>query len=532
VLVLIDGWASFWPDRVAPWRTGAATKLRAQLEGSVLPKFLASQRWFAGKGAPIDGVRLSEYGPWESSNGRWLMSLMDVESRGETTRYFLPLSIVFEDAEETRWSKLQPAAFARVRQQATVGVLADAVADDVFCRSLVEAIGAGVMHRTEHGTIAFTPTKAFSELRGDPAAALTAGQQFGQSSNSTLRIGDRFFLKVYRKLQPGLNPELEIGRFLTDVAHFPSCVPVAGAVEYRGGDGTIHTLALLQAFVQNQGDGWDYTLNYLMRFLEDRRGGSDPPQDAHGVYFELMRMLAQRTAELHVALASNDDDPAFAPEPITADDLRLWQSSIQADARATLELLSATEPLAEGVRADATTLLESRGALERRIDSLVAAVKSAGEPYGLRIRHHGDYHLGQVLVKRNDFIIVDFEGEPSRPLAERRIKHSPLRDVAGMFRSFTYARQAALQRCSITSSENCAKWDPLLGEWEQETRAIFLRIYNEIANAAALYPNLARARPLLELFEIEKALYELRYELRNRPDWVAIPLRSLVAFAS
>jgi maltose alpha-D-glucosyltransferase/alpha-amylase len=532
VLVLIDGWASFWPERVAPWRSGAATKLRQQLEESVLPKFFAPQRWFAGKGAPIDRVRLCEYGPWESGKGRWLMSLMDVESRGETNRYFLPLTIVFEDAEETRWAKLQPAAVARVRQQATVGVVADAVADDEFCRSLVEAIGAGVMQRTEHGTIAFTPTKAFPELRGDPATPLTAGQHFTQSSNSTLRVGERFFLKVYRKLQPGLNPELEIGRFLTDVAHFPNCVPVAGAVEYRGEDGTLHTLALLQAFVQNQGDGWDYTLNYLVRFLEDRRGGSDPPQDAHGVYFALMKMLAKRTAELHVALASGTDDPAFAPEPISADDLRLWQSSIQADARVTLEQLSATEQLPEGVRADATALLESRGALERRIDSLVSAVKSGGEPYGLRIRHHGDYHLGQVLVKRNDFIIVDFEGEPSRPLAERRIKHSPLRDVAGMFRSFTYARQAALQRCSITSSENCAKWDPLLADWEQETRAIFLRVYHEIANAASLYPSLARARPLLELFEIEKALYELRYELRNRPDWVAIPLRSLVAFAS
>jgi maltose alpha-D-glucosyltransferase/alpha-amylase len=532
VLVLIDGWASFWPERVATWRSGAATKLRQQLEESVLPKFLATQRWFAGKGAPIDRARLSEYGPWESGKGRWLMSLMDVESRGETTRYFLPLTIVFEDAEETRWAKLQPAAVARVRQQATVGVLADAVADDEFCRSLVEAIGAGVMQRTEHGTIAFTPTKAFRELRGDPATPLTAGQHFAQSSNSALRVGERFFLKVYRKLQPGLNPELEIGRFLTDVAHFPNCVPVAGAVEFRGEDGTIHTLALLQAFVQNQGDGWDYTLNYLVRFLEDRRGGSAMPEDVHGVYFALVKMLAQRTAELHVALASGADDPAFTPEPISADDLRLWQSAIKAEARVTLEQLSAAEQLPENVRTDATALLETRGALERRIDSLVSAVKSGGEPYGLRIRHHGDYHLGQVLVRRNDFIIVDFEGEPSRPLAERRIKHSPLRDVAGMFRSFTYARQAALQRCSITSSEDCAKWAPLLADWEQESRAIFLRVYHDIANAADLYPELPRARPLLELFEIEKALYELRYELRNRPDWAGIPLRSLVAFAT
>jgi maltose alpha-D-glucosyltransferase / alpha-amylase len=531
VLVLIDGWGSFWPERVAPWRTGAAGKLRQQLEGHVLAKFVATQRWFAGKGMPIDSARLSEYGIWESSNGRWLLSLLDVESRGETTKYFLPLTIVFEDTDPEHWAKLQPAAIARVRQQATVGVLADAVADDAFIRSVVEAIGAGLRHRTDKGIIAFTPTRAFADLRGDAAVPLAAGPQFGQSSNTTLRVGERFFLKLYRKVPPGLNPELEIGRYLTDVAHFPNCVPVAGAIEYRGEDGTLYTLALLQAFVQNQGDGWDFTLNYLVRFLEDRRGGGTVAKDAHGVYFALMQTLAKRTAELHVALAAETKDPAFVPEPITADDLRIWHASIRADARDTLPLLSATEPLAEGLREDATTLLERRGALDQRIDSLLAQLKG-GDSRGVKIRHHGDFHLGQVLVRRNDFMIVDFEGEPSRSLDERRIKHSPLRDLAGMFRSFTYARQAALQRCSITSSESCAKWDPLLTDWEQETRAIFLRVYDEIARAAGLYPSLAQARPLLELFEIEKALYELRYELRNRPDWAGIPLRSLVAFAS
>jgi maltose alpha-D-glucosyltransferase / alpha-amylase len=236
-----------------------------------------------------------------------------------------------------------------------------------------------------------------------------------------------------------------------------------------------------------------------------------------------MRTLAQRTAELHVALASTTEDPAFAPEPVTAEDLRLWHASIRADAHDTLQLLSAAEQLPEGVRADATALLEARGAIDKRIDSLAAELKGS-EALGLKIRHHGDYHLGQVLVRRNDFMIVDFEGEPSRTIEERRVKHSPLRDVAGMFRSFTYARQAALQRCAITSSESCAKWEPLLSDWEQQTRAVFLRVYDEISRAGGLYPSLAQARPLLELFEIEKALYELRYELR-------IPLRSLVSFA-
>jgi maltose alpha-D-glucosyltransferase/alpha-amylase len=530
VLVLIDGWGSFWPERVAPWRSGAASKLRQQLEERVLPKFIATQRWFAGKGVPIEHARLSEYGAWETANGRWLLSVLDVESRGEITKYFLPLTIVFEDAEAERWTKLQAAAIARVRQQATVGVLADAVADDLFIRSIVEAIEGGVAQKADRGTISFSATQVFAELRGDAASSLAPGPQLGQSSHTTLRVGERFFLKLYRKLQTGVNPELEIGRYLTDVAHFPNCVPVAGAVEYRGEDGALYTLALLQAFVQNQGDGWDYTLNYLARFIEDRRGGGAAAADAHGVYFALMKTLAQRTAELHVALGAATEDPAFVPEPITADDVRIWHSSVRADASDTLQLLSAAEQLPEAIRADATALLEARGALDKRIDALAAELK-VGDSLGVKIRHHGDYHLGQVLVRRNDFMIVDFEGEPSRPLAERRIKHSPLRDVAGMFRSFTYARQAALQRCAITSSESCAKWEPLLAEWEQQTRAIFLRVYDQVARAGNLYPDLSRARPLLELFEIEKALYELRYELRNRPDWAGIPLRSLLSFA-
>jgi maltose alpha-D-glucosyltransferase/alpha-amylase len=298
-------------------------------------------------------------------------------------------------------------------------------------------------------------------------------------------------------------------------------------VEYLGEDGRHSTLALLQAFVMNQGDGWEFTINYLIRFLEDRRGGSAIAEDAHGAYLALARMLAQRTAELHVALATSTNDPAFKPENITTEDLQRWVHQVQNDLQNTLGLIEKPEELPESARFDAIQLLEVRAGLERRVKAEAARLTAGG----LKIRHHGDYHLGQVLLKRNDFIIVDFEGEPARPLEERRAKSSPLRDVAGMFRSFTYARQVAMRQCSIISSEDCSKWDPLLGGWEQETRETFLRVYDEIARAAGLYTSLEHASPLLTLFEIEKALYELRYELRNRPDWASIPLRSLIAFS-
>ena len=527
MLVLTDGWNSFRPERVQSWRTGAATKLRTEAEQRVLPKYVSEQRWFAAKGAPIQRVAFADGGELKTVHGSWLLGLFKVQTESITELYFIPLSIVYEDADEARFQKLQPGVIARVRKQAAVGVVADAASDENFCRSLIEAIGANLEVPTERGKIHFTPTNAYRTLREEAGDDLALSPQRAQGTNTTLRIGEKLFLKLYRHLQPGVSPELEVGRFLTDVAHFPNIVPVAGAVEHRSDDGTTCTLALLQAFVMNQGDGWEYTVNYLVRFMEDRRAGGPLPEDVHGAYLSLVRTLAQRTAELHLALAANAEDPAFKPEPITSTDLRNWVHRVQDELQSTLALVARPDDLPEALRVDAIQLAEVRTNLERRIanegNRLVAG--------GLKIRHHGDYHLGQVLLKRNDFIIVDFEGEPARPLEERRAKHSPLRDVAGMFRSFTYARQTAMRQCSVTSSEDCAKWAPLLAAWEQETRETFLRVYDDIARAAGLYTSLEHVQPLLALFEVEKALYELRYELRNRPDWASIPLRSLVAFS-
>jgi maltose alpha-D-glucosyltransferase/alpha-amylase len=367
----------------------------------------------------------------------------------------------------------------------------------------------------------------YPELRGDPTTVLSVTPGPAQSSNTTVRVGEQFFVKFYRKLQPGVNPELEIGRYLTEIVRFPNIVPVAGAAEYRNQDGTVMTLVLLQAFVMNQGDGWDYTVNYLVRFLEDRRTGAPVPEDAHGLYLALMKTLAIRTAELHVALARPTSDPAFAPEPITTEDVRNWRRRVLADADKTLALLTEHAPhLPADVAADAESLLKRQALLFRRIENCAEDV-----PTAIKTRRHGDYHLGQVLLRRNDFIIVDFEGEPGRTLAERRAKHSPLTDVAGMLRSFAYARRAALQRVAQVAVEQAERLQPLLEQWEQETRRTFIAAYDEVARAGGVYASLGQMRPLLQLFEIEKALYEARYELGNRPDWASIPLRSLIGFA-
>src|ERR1700722_1621486 len=399
VPVLVEGWNSFFPERVAAWRANLATRLRVQLESRVIPQFVSTQRWYAGKGAPIISARLTDHGARENSLERWLITIFTIESPTETNQYFIPLAIAIEDGEESRWKKLQPSAIARVRQQATVGVLADACVDENFCRVVVDAIGSARELETQFGHIRPSATSLYPELRGDPNTVLTVTPGSAQSSNTTVRVGEQFFLKIYRKLQPGVNPELEIGRYLTEVAHFPNIVPVAGAVEYQKQDGTVMTLALLQAFVMNQGDGWDYTVNYLVRFLEDRRTGAPLPEDAHGLYLALMKTLAIRTAELHAALSRPTTDPAFAPEPIPASDIETWRSHALTEAGKTLDLLANnTMQLSPEVAADADSLLKRRALLLRRMEACATTV-----PKGIKTRRHGDYHLGQVLVRRNDF---------------------------------------------------------------------------------------------------------------------------------
>jgi maltose alpha-D-glucosyltransferase/alpha-amylase len=408
--------------------------------------------------------------------------------------YFLPMAFAWED-DEQQVRALAQSTVARVRQQANVGVVGDAIADEAFCRNLVRAIGEGRTLATGKGTLRFTPTRLFRDIAGDDLAGLNLGQLHTQATNTSVTVGERLFLKCYRRLRAGVNPELEVGRFLTEVARFANCVPVAGAVEYSSGSGEPTTLALLQAYLPNQGDGWSYTLEYLERFLETQRGAGD---ENHGAYLLLIQALATRTAELHRAFATVSGDPAFDPVPLAGADVEAWKASVRKEAEETLLLVNSNE-------------------LNQRRESLFALIAACRGPRGraLRTRHHGDYHLGQVLVANNDFYVIDFEGEPSRPLEEARRKHSPLRDVAGMLRSFSYAKWSATKTNA-------------LDKWEGETRSAFLSAYEAGTQGSGLFESCDDVRGLLRLFELEKVLYELRYEFNNRPDWQQVPLAGIL----
>jgi maltose alpha-D-glucosyltransferase/alpha-amylase len=517
MLVLFDSWSSFFPDRVVPWRIGMAEKLREQLEKEVLPRYIESQRWYAQKGEPVGAVQLRDHVIWDAGQISWLINLLEVRD----ARYFVALALAWEDDEEHLRS-VSGATIAKVRQQANVGVLADAIADEAFCRHVVRAIGAARALPTEHGTIRFTPTRAFAEIVGDDVSTLTIGALHTQSTNTSVTLGDRLFLKCYRRLREGENPELEIGRFLTEVARFAHCVPVAGAAEYAAGEEQPATLALLQAHVPNEGDGWTYTIEYLERFLESHRALPEAPAaDVHGAYVTLMQVLAVRTAELHRALATPSGNPAFEPEPLTAQDLEEAKRRVREEAQETLALLERRAGDAERTK----KLLGQRAKLFERIEACAAPREPA-----LKIRHHGDYHLGQVLLHNNDFVIIDFEGEPNRSLAESRRKQSPLRDVAGMLRSFNYAKWTALQRYVESEPVVHERLDKLMNAWEAETRRAFLGAYADASRGSGLYASFEDVAGLLRLFEMEKVLYELRYELNNRPTWVQVPLAGLMAF--
>ena len=529
LLVLFDGMHSFFRDRVVPWRIAAAERVRAQLENEALPRFIEKQRWYGAKGDAVRRAALASYAEWGDGGDNWLVALFQVESSVvEAAAYFIPLSLVWEDGDDARLRAVSAGAVARVRQQARIGVLGDAFGDPIFCRRVLRAIGAQQQVVGVEGTLRCTPTTAFAQYAPEQGVDLPVRPPTTHTSNTAVAIGERFFLKAYRRLREGVNPEFEMGRFLTEVAHFAHTVPVLGAMEWvNSATGTSTTLALLQAYVGNQGDGWTYTLDYLRRYFEEPRIAGAPAKtaaDVHGGYLRLVETLGRRTAELHIALATRSGDPAFEPEPITSADLSTWTKSILDEMRSTFELLQSRRTTLTGAALqDAEALLARRETLF----TTLAAMAPTAVP-AIKIRFHGDYHLAQVLLTQNDFVITDFEGETARPLSERRIKHSPLRDVAGMVRSFNYAANAALQVSTTERPEDREALAPLAHAWESEVRRVFLDAYERTTRDSGLFDSWTEMQGLLQLLLYEKAFYELRYELNNRPEWAHIPLRGLL----
>jgi maltose alpha-D-glucosyltransferase/alpha-amylase len=530
VLVLFDGWSSLFRDRVVPWRIAMAEKTRLQFETDTLPRFIETQRWYAAKGTAIERARIADHVVWQEGKISWVLALLDVGTAEEPAWYFMPLALAWEERDEERVRNLSTSAIAKIRQQASIGVMGDAFADEAFCRALVVAMAQRRDIATAHGKLEFRPTAAFAQLAGKNFAALPAARPQGSTSNTVVVMGERLILKGYRRLRPGASPELEMGLYLTEVVRYPNCAPLAGVLQYSGGDGKTHLLGLLQAYVANQGDGWTYSLEYLRRHLEVHRTAPATdalPINAHEAYLIMIRTLAKRTAELHRALATRTGNADFDPEPLTRADFDGYRQRALTEARNALGLLkSSIDEIPAADRDKANDVLAHQDRLIARLEA-----SATEETQGQKIRIHGDYHLGQVLVTRNDFVIVDFEGEPGHSIEQRRAKQSPLRDVAGMLRSFSYVEHSALRTVAHSDVE-FSKLSPLAKAWATEVRAAFISAYDAEARSTSMYSTLQPGRGLLGLFELEKALYELRYELNNRPTWAGIPLQGILEWGA
>ena len=537
LLVMFAGWRTLFPDEIAridPTQRPMAERIRAQLAREVWPHYLPVQRWFAAKGEQVAEVAFRAHTEWHEVNADWLFAILSVQTAAGTTQdYFLPLVLCYEGPGEEPVRAVLHRALARMRRGPRVGLLLDAFADDDFCRALVRAMGRHHELGFDGGRLRFVPTASYASLVGEDLESLPVrGLGLEQSNTSTI-LGDRLVLKAYRRLHGGINPELEMGRFLTETAPYVHIARVAGYLEFVTSDEQVTTLALLEEFVANQGDGWTYTLDYLEQLLagnpaEERESPDIQASARQAIYQTMLRQLGMRTGEMHRALGQPSDDPGFDPKEVDEAELKQWTDSVRGEAAATLNMLAERRAgLAADLQDDIDRLLARRADLVAGIDALL--------PAGLRVhktRYHGDYHLGQVLVMENDVLIIDFEGEPERSLAERRRKHSPLRDVAGMLRSFNYAGYSTLRRLTAERPEDYRRLQPFVQAWERETADTFLQAYIQGLDAGEggreRLPDLERGRGLLELFMREKALYELRYEINNRPDWVAIPLRGIL----
>jgi len=418
------------------------------------------------------------------------------------------------------WDAEAPASavLAEVEHDASRGVLVDAFADDRFIRMLLARLGAddGDGARTISG-LAFRRSGLLSGVERERAATSDIERSTGEQSNTSVRVGG-VMLKGFRRLEPGIHPELEIGRFLTEVAGFRNAPALLGSVELVGPMEEGPTaLCVLQALIPNQGDGWAYVTE-RMEIVRNEHG--DPGRTEQQL-IALAHRLGQRTAELHRAFGVDTDDMAFASEPFQPDHLIDWAQAICSSAGIIFDTLNqARSRLNYASQQAADRLLRRRQELLAQIGDLMPAKVDVK-----RTRVHGDYHLGQVLVADDDVFIIDFEGEPMRPLAERRGKHLPLRDVAGMLRSFQYAAASAA-RAIRAEDDPVARLEACAGRMS----ATFLDAYAQAIRGCPSFPaDLGQATDLLRLFLIEKALYEIGYELAHRPDWADIPLAAVLA---
>ncbi|WP_434650633.1 maltose alpha-D-glucosyltransferase [Pseudomonas sp. D1-2] len=502
---------------------------RATLEQSILPSWLQKRRWFAGKDSAIENVDIVYGVRFGDPQHPVLLSEIDVTSAGQTLRYQLPFGLLAE--EHVGPALPQQLALSRVRRGRQVGLITDAFTLENFIRAVLQGIQAGSVLPCADGELRFEPTEGLAALNlgAEPEVRYLSAEQ----SNSSVVVGGSLVLKLIRKVASGVHPELEMSAYLT-AAGFSNISPLLGSVIRRDAQGEDALLMIAQGYLSNQGDAWEWTQNNLERALRDELADAVSEQEQHynalGELKDFAGMLGQRLGEMHQVLAQPTDNPDFAPQPTSAKEAQAIGKDVAAQVENALRLLKQNQDqLNPADQAMVARLLEHSKTVLAHVQEL--AGKAAG---GLRIRVHGDLHLGQVLVIKGDAYLIDFEGEPARPLHERRGKHSPYKDVSGVLRSFDYAAAMAVQLHTVDSTADAdAARKRVADRYLTEARQAFVQAYRlAAASLAHEWKDAEGEDAALALFGLEKAAYEVAYEAENRPAWLPVPLHGLYGLLS
>ncbi len=507
------------------WRAISESRGGLELARQVLPAYLPKQSWF--KDPAVDGVRLARAGEIKGAERTYLLAELAVAPESGRQCFFLPFAVAWGEENLAPGAALLPYTLARVRRGSQVGALYDATYADDFARSLVGLMHAGSEVATGDLVLRASAGRHRDELAMPPEASV---RRIGaELSNSLLVLDERVLLKVYRRLEAGQHPELELGHYLTDVVGFAHTPRFLGAIEHIGGDGSPTAYAAAFEFVSNQGDGWQFTLDHLDRVLEQVRhmpeAARPPAAELHGLYLAVARLIGRRTAELHQALAQGGDDPAIAAEPYRQAELAADLDRTRgAMAEAWLALERLRPAVAEAAAAEIDAVLATR-------DAYAALLASPPEvPEGLLCtRLHGDFRLGQILVAKGDVMLVDLEGEARRPLAERRSKTLPLSDLAGMLHSFDQAAWTSVYRFAEAEADPVAfdqLQTPALA-WRDLARAAFMAEYRMAIGACPSWPGDAAADAILRLMLAERLFRDVAREAVQRPGRIGAPLRDL-----
>lgn len=535
--------------KVKKWKDVLSNEVLSKLENEVLADYLMKMRWFGGKGKTIQSINISERAELPLDNNSCILLLVEVSyESGMPEIYQLPVAFGGAQSAENIIESCPQSVICRFKLDNEEGVLYDALFGKELQQFIFEKMAAKHTIALKDSEIVLQGAKelkAFLKENKEPKSKVLSAEQ----SNTSIVYDSSYFLKIYRKLDRAINPDLEINRFLSKKANFKHIPDFVGDIEWKFGKDTI-VLGMMQNLVPNQGDAWVYMLdrlrNYNDRILSHvEENLSEPPlkgslttpldfeqvpETTQGLIgatvAERTRVLGIRTAEMHIALSSNTSLNDFQPEEFSLHYQRSLFSSLQSLVRSTYQSLGKSmKKLAPEVREEAEEVFAMKS------DVLNILKRIYRKKFDVvKIRNHGDFHLGQVLFTGKDFVILDFEGEPARSFSERRLKRSPLRDVAGMIRSFHYAAYSALILNDQYSKEDVNTLTPWAEQWYHYMSGFYVKAYLETVKGRGFIPDdKDDLAVLLETYLLEKAIYELNYELNNRPDWVMIPLRGIKA---